>query len=44
MIRLLASLSPAQIALVCLLWASVCAAITVWLCPRIFRFTPKDDE
>jgi hypothetical protein len=44
MIRYLTSLSPAEIAIVALLWALISTAITLWLCPRLFRFTPRDYE
>lgn len=33
-----------DIALAALLWANVSTMITIWLCPRLFRFLPGDDE
>lgn len=30
--------------LLAMLWAAISIKVTLWLCPRIFRFTPKDDE
>ena len=30
--------------LLAMLWAAISIEFALWLCPRIFRFTPKDDE
>ncbi len=30
--------------LLAMLWAAISIEVTLWLCPRIFRFMPKDDE
>jgi len=42
MIRYLTSLTPAEIALVAFLWALFSIAVTIWLCPRLFRFVDRD--
>ncbi len=30
--------------LLAIFWVAVSIEVTIWLCPRVFRFTPKDDE
>lgn len=30
--------------LLAILWVAICIEFTLWLCPRLFRFVPKDGE
>ena len=30
--------------LLAMLWAAISIEVTLWLCPRIFRYMPQDDE
>lgn len=44
MIRYLTSLTPAEIAIAAFIWALISIAVVLWLCPRLFRFVPREWE
>lgn len=37
-------MSLLEITLLAALWAMASSGLVLWICPRLFRFTPEDDE
>ena len=43
MIEFITKLPPDEFALLAFLWACISMWSTVWICPRLFRFTDGDE-